>query len=444
MARKRSHGTGSIIKASSGMYQFFWTDANGKRHKKSLRTKDRATALERAKEHEAATNAVDREEVLMQAARARQIIRSRELPMADVWPAFEGTNPSASAGTLRNYERALRDCVAWLAEHRPSIVSFTQIDEEAANAYLAELWRSGISANTYNYRRNALGCITKALSGPYHIEGNPWTRPDSRKAEAKQNRLALTSEQTTAFLALFDEPERHVIHRDELRVVALLCLYAGMRLKDACLLQWHSVDLTAGRIVYTPAKTAQKGKSAAVPILPPLRSALADLPSSGTSGDVLPAVADNYRRNPDGIQKPLVTLVHEATGTDGRDRANGAVQRKVARSVYGAHSLRHTFATMAAMAGVKAAYLALMLGDNITTVQRYYVHVGFGMALARGFESIPKMIGAKSAENPARAKLHQLADELPIAAIQRILAALQAGNDATAISDARTISLEAK
>ncbi|MDX9981594.1 MAG: hypothetical protein RBU25_16345, partial [Lentisphaeria bacterium] len=136
-------------------------------------------------------------------------------------------------------------------------------------------------------------------------------------------------------------------------------------------------------------------------------------------------VADNYRRNPDGIQKPLVALVHEATGTDGRDRTNEAVQRKVTRSVYGAHSLRHTFATMAAMTGVKAAYLALMLGDNITTVQRYYVHVGFGMALAHGFETIPKMIEAKATTNPEREELHRLADELPIARVRDVLAMLE-------------------
>jgi hypothetical protein len=142
---------------------------------------------------------------------------------------------------------------------------------------------------------------------------------------------------------------------------------------------------------------------------------------------VLPAVADTYLRNPDGIQKPLVALVQEAAGTDGRDRTNEAIQRKVTRSVYGAHSLRHTFATMAAMAGVKPAYLALMLGDNITTIQKYYVHVGFGMTLADGFETIPKMIEAKSIEDPARVQLHHLADDLPLSAVRQVLALIKRG-----------------
>ena len=429
MANKRTHGTGTVFKnARSGVYRYQWTDPiTGRKRTASLHTKDRAEAERKAKAYTDTQEATDRQEVVTIIAKDRKLIRSRDLPLADVWTAFEGTNPSASAGTLRNYQRALRDCITWLEENRPSIVSFTQIDDETASAYLAELWRSGITANTYNYRRNAMGCVTKALSGPYHIEANPWTRPELRKAEVKQNRMALTSEQAADLLALFDDPARHIVHQDELRVVALLCLYAGMRLKDACLLQWHDVDLTAGRIVYTPAKTAQKGKSAAVPILPPLRTALAELPGCGTAGDVLPAVADTYLRNPDGIQKPLVALVQEAAGTDGRDRTNEAIQRKVTRSVYGAHSLRHTFATMAAMAGVKPAYLALMLGDNITTIQKYYVHVGFGMTLADGFETIPKMIEAKSVEDPVRVQLHQLADDLPLSAVRQVLAFIKRG-----------------
>jgi len=101
--------------------------------------------------------------------------------------------------------------------------------------------------------------------------------------------------------------------------------------------------------------------------------------------------------------------------------------------VYGAHSLRHTFATMAAMAmamaGVKPAYLALMLGDNITTIQKYYVHVGFGMALADGFETIPKMIEAKSVEDPARAQTPPpcRADDLPLSAVRQVLVLIKQG-----------------
>jgi integrase len=419
--KRRSRGSGSIICQPSGNYAFQYIDANGKRKTKSLRTKNQTEAKHLAAEFEKIVQATDREEVLMQAARARNIIKTKDLPLDEVWAAFEKTNPSASSGTLTNYNRALRDFCDWLTDNRPSVKSWTQLDQETATSYLNDLWSTGLSANTYNYRRNALGHITKKLAPRYHIDANPWELTE-RKAETKQGRLALNAEQATLLLTLLDDPEESIPHREEMRVIAMLCMYAGMRLIDACLLKWHCIDLEAGKIEYTPVKTAKKGKTALVPTLPALRSALLALPCGARTDDVSPAIASTYRRNPDGIQKPLVKLVQTAAGTDGRDRNNHAVQRKVNRSAYGAHSLRHTFATMAAMAGAKPAYLARMLGDNITTVQKYYVHVGFGMELLPGFSGIPKMIEAKAATDPEREQLHRLADALPIESIRELLA----------------------
>lgn len=417
---RRSRGSGSIFKQASGNYAYQYIDGTGKRRTKSLRTKSRKDAERLAEDFETAVGAADKEEVLMQSARARNIVKTRDLPLCEVWTEFEKTNPSASAGTLKNYRRALRDFCQWLEDNRPTVTSWTQVDHETASAYLSDLWNTGITANTYHYRRNALGHITKKLAPSYHIDANPWPLTE-RKTEVKQTRLALTAEQCRNLLDSFDDHEAAIPHREELRTLCLLCMYAGMRLKDAALLQWHTFDLEAGKVEYTPTKTASKGKTALVPILPPLRSALLSLPVDARTGDVLPDVASIYRRNPDGIQKPLVALIQAAVGTDGRDRANGAVQRQVNRSQYGVHSLRHTFATMAAMAGAKPAYLARMLGDNITTVQQYYVHVGFGMKLLDGFDSVPKMIEAKASTDPEREQLRRLADEAPIDTIRALL-----------------------
>ncbi len=430
--RRRSRGSGSIIKQASGNYAYQYIDGTGNRRTKSLRTKSRQEAEKLAKDFEQAVNATDREQVVMQAAKARNIIKTRDLPLSEVWTAFETTNPSASTGTLKNYHRALRDFCEWLETNRPTIMSWTQVDHETASAYLADLWNTGIGASTYNYRRNALGHITKKLAPAFHIDANPWPLTE-RKTEVKQTRLALTANQCGDLLKSLDDHETTIPHRDEMRALVLLSLYGGMRLKDAALLQWNAVDLEAGKIEYTPIKTAAKGKTALVPLLPPLRSALLSLPADSREGDVLPDVAATYRRNPDGIQKPLVALIQGAAGTDGRNKANGFIQRKVTRSQYGAHSLRHTFATMAAMAGAKPAYLARMLGDNITTVQRYYVHVGFGMKLLEGFDNVPKMIEAKATTAPERDQLHRLADELPIEAIRDLLQAVGKGTGAAGV-----------
>ena len=420
--RRRSKGTGTVYCRNGTYYLEYREPHTGKKVKKSLRTKDEKEALRKAKDMERAMDARTAEEVTLHLARARNIIKSRDLPLVEVWPAFLDTNPSASEGTLRNYERALRDFSEWLGVERPSITSFTQTDQPTATAYLESLWGSGISANTYNYRRNALGHITKKLAPSYHIDANPWPLTE-RRAEAKQQRMALTSQQVSDFLAKFDDDTVSVPHRREFRALAMICLYTGTRLIDGVNLGPADIDLAGGKITYTPRKTARTGRKALVPILPPLRAVLADLMADREPSEtrLLPTIASVYERNPDGIQKPLVSLVQSVTG-DGKEHNGGTGQRKVQRAAYGAHSLRHTFASMAAMAGAKPAYLAAMLGDNITTVQKYYVQVGLAVTLVDGFADVPKMIEARAIQDPDRAQLHRLADELPIEAVRELLA----------------------
>jgi integrase len=97
-----------------------------------------------------------------------------------------------------------------------------------------------------------------------------------------------------------------------------------------------------------------------VPILAALHGHLAVLPRD--EENVLPRIAAHYDRNPDYIKLHLLGLIHGVTG-EGEQKAKG--QRQRARSLYGVHSLRHTFATEAARAGAAPAYLSLMTGDTL-------------------------------------------------------------------------------
>ena len=414
--KRRSKGSGGIVKMPSGFYAYQYVDANGTRKTKSLRTKDRREADDLAKDFEKAVQATDRAEVLLHAAKARQIISRRDLPMTEVWPEFLKTNPTAGAGTLGLYQRALAEFAAWMGSGRPGVVSFAQVDRETAIAYMESVWESGVSASTYNDKRNALGLITKKLANRFGIEVNPWPLTERRNG-VRQTRLPLSREQVAALLERLEQPAG-LPYPDETRGLVCLCLFAGMRLTDAVHLEWRNVDLLAGCIRYTPAKTARtSGAEVHVPILPPLGNALAGLPSG--SAHVLPDTAAHYDRNPDFTKQHLVGLIQGVTG-EGKQEAKAQHQR--ARSLSGAHSLRHTFATEAARAGVPPAYLSLMTGDTLQTLQRFYVKVGYAQAPVPGFETIPKMIEAKTAEDPDRAQLHRLADELPVVQIKKLLA----------------------
>lgn len=480
--KRRSRGSGGIVRLASGNYAYQYVDASGTRRTQTLRTKNRKEAEAKAAEFETAVAAKDKEEVLLQQARARRIINGRSLPLGEVWGAFIETNPTASPGTLGVYKCALDGFAAWISAERPSIVSLPQVDLETAIAYTEHLWRVGMSASTYNDKRNALGLITKSLANRYGIDINPWPRTKRMRGAVQQKRLALTSDQVRALVGRISEPPppfiASLLPRDrrclpavaaellkldatalpavgaeilekagrsmpavleelkarldiaaigadpEMRALVMLALYGGMRLGDAATLKRSCVNLAAGRIDYTPGKTARtSGAVARLPILPPLAEALSALPED--AGEyLLPGVASRYRSNPDGIKVPLVLLIHAITG-DGRQSSPAQCLRK--RSLYGVHSLRHTFATEAARSGVPVVYLQLMTGDTLQTLQKYYVRVGLQEASVPGFDAMPRLLEAKPANGePERAELRRLIDNMPMEKVRELLAMARA------------------
>jgi integrase len=413
--RRRAKGAGSIIKdKKSGIFYYFWHDANGKQHKKSLRTKNREEAETAADGYTDVVKAKDKEEVLMQSAKARKIIHEKDLPLADVWSAFKKTKPTASKGTLSNYKRMLNEFINWLASERPSITSFTQIDLELAIAYTENVWQSGISASTYNYKRSALATITKALQNRYGIDNNYWLRTERKKA-VQQKRLPLDRDQVKQLLKLVDDPANGLPYPSETACLIKLCLFAGMRLFDAVNIKWDNIDQQSNYISYESRKTQQtSGAIATIPIFPILRDNLNKLDNSNDY--VLPKVQEHYSRNAGYIKKSLLAAIHKVTG----DQRNETEAQKVcARSLYGTHSLRHTFATEAAKCGVKSIHLSRMLGDSIKTIDQFYVDANLTKKPVTGFEILSDP--QKQLVDPDRVSLQNLIDAMNSKQIKKLL-----------------------
>jgi integrase len=220
-----------------------------------------------------------------------------------------------------------------------------------------------------------------------------------------------------------DDPATKLPYPAELRCLTGLCLFAGMRLVDAVSLRWANVDDAAGCIRYTPIQTARtSGVEAVVPILAPLRRFLDALPRE--TERVLPQAGDHYGRNPDFIKVHLVEAIHAVTGNEGKQGVQS--QRLRDRSLYGVHSLRKTFATEAARAGAQPAYLSMMTGDTLQTLQRYYVKVGYQQDPVSGFEELPRLIGGNRSGEPEREELRRLAEELPLERVRELVRLAQA------------------
>ena len=423
MARRRIKGSGSVTKGTSGVYQFYWVDDSGQKRKKSLRTKNRQEAEEKVLDFVKAIQAKDKEEVLFQAAKAREIIKSRDLPLKEVWDNFLKTKPTAGEGTLKLYERVLNEFIKWLSVERPSISSFTQIELETAISFMEYVWETGVSASTYNDKRNALGHITKKLANKFGISNNSWPLTE-RKKGVKQKRLPLLKGEVTNLLKIIDG-QNNLPYPLEMNCLIKLCLFAGMRLGDAVKIKWENIDFETAYLNYIPEKTARtSGVKATVPILQPLQQALNKLSSiRGEREEVLPQVYDHYNRNPDYIKEKLLLTLHAVTG-DARQEGKAQSQRK--RALYGAHSLRHTFVTEGAKAGLNSVQLSRMTGDRISTLDKFYIKVDLKKRPVVEFKNILLQENKHiHSSEPQREQLKQLADSLPIDVVESILSQLK-------------------
>ena len=99
--------------------------------------------------------------------------------------------------------------------------------------------------------------------------------------------------------------------------------------------------------------------------------------------------------------------------------------RKVSVIIYGFHSFRHSFASFAARSGIPIGVLADILGDNITTLQKYYIHID-NVAKFKAISSMPALqISNDSAVNILKRniikKIESISDQTTLETILSIL-----------------------
>ena len=148
-------------------------------------------------------------------------------------------------------------------------------------------------------------------------------------------------------------------------------------------MEWSNINLERRLITYIPRKTARKTgyRKVTLPMKAELYDALLDAVkwkgnNKAREDYILPNVADRYKRNPSGVQKDVMKLIHCATGeetTASKDRLQG--QRKLAANVYSLHSFRHTFVSFCANAGVPLAVVAEIVGHGNPAMTEHYSHI---------------------------------------------------------------------
>ena len=442
--KTREKGAGTIYR--DGKRWYLKIRVNGRAKTKMLRDDD-GNPVTTEKAATAAANgyrkilfAESREEIALQIAEAKKLKRQSGLLLLEAWEEYlkQPNRPDSAPTTLAKYESYLRAFIQWMSENRPDVRRVAEIARTTAEDYLTALWSTGVSARTYNAYVQALRMIFKHLAGPAALDVNPFGNV-AKKTPETVSRREFTPEQVTAIFDGFDsgffydeEAERLItgrnrervkvrmeyrpLYADEMRVLLNLCCWTGCRGQDGCLMRWRNVDMATRQISYIPRKTARKTNHRAVtlPMHPQLFEALA---AAGAWRDrnkpgedyIIPSVADRYRRNPSGVQKDVMKIIHYATGMSTTAAISETYgRRKLAANAYSLHSFRHTFVSFCANAGVPLAVVAEIVGHGNPSMTRHYSHITTD-AKRGAIEALPLLGGPTARLSDPLAEMRQRA-----------------------------------
>jgi integrase len=226
------------------------------------------------------------------------------------------------------------------------------------------LKRKGLSAPTVNHAIKILRMPFKAAHDAGYIEINPSAKNQvgALKDDARNvSKDVFTPEQLRALIKAAPSEDWKG---------AILCgYYTGLRLRDISDLQWSAVDLQAGIITVTTGKT---NTDVALPIHPQFRAWLLKQTRGIGKAPVFPTLAGKAGGGKSGLSMSFKRimeranikgrLLREATG-EGRSQSSLSF-----------HSLRHSFNSALANAGVAVEIRQKLTGHASAGMNAQYTH----------------------------------------------------------------------
>ena len=340
---------------------------DGKRYCRSTRTKDR-----------------DQAERALQRFLAPLGLGERRLPLADVWLEYVKSpkrNELAKA-TLDAKRQVWMLFAKWMERFYLPVKDLNGITADMITEYLACL-RADVCASTYNGRVCVLREIFRTLAKKAGLEDDPWEgvrlRPDD-----SHSRRELTMEELKRLIDVACK------HGAEWHKLILIGIYTGLRLGDCCRLDWSQISIAQGVIQVVPAKTRRHHqRMVTIPIHPALGQALVGQQAYDNKmmvGPVLPTIAEMYVRTRWQVNHKLSCIFKQANNVTSV-RIEGR-HRKTPEATF--HSLRHTFVSFAANAGVPLHIVQSIVGHESTAMTRHYYHENID-ALKSAVAAIPTL-----------------------------------------------------
>jgi len=266
-----------------------------------------------------------------------------------------------AAGTIVNYERALRELLGYA--QRCSIREWRELKPDQLRAWLAQRHRGGLQPGTLHHMLSACRSFFNFLARDGSVAANPAAGVRSPKLKRKLPQT-LDADEVSALLEFPpDDPEAV---RD--RALFELLYSSGLRVSELTSVRWRDLDMGEGLVRVT-------GKGSKTRIIP----------VGGKALSALAALRAQERPRDDDV------LVHGRLGkpltpNDVRTRLKRrARDQGVWKRVY-PHLLRHSFASHLLESSGDLRAVQEMLGHADISTTQIYTHLDF-QHLARVYDA---------------------------------------------------------
>jgi len=366
---ERQKGQGHLFKR--GKIWCLRFTLNGKRKTVSLKTTLKSAAEKLSKTYLPVISAETREELAAHVAIAKKLKNeNKALPVSEAWEHFlkHPARPELNKSTLAGYDRAWR-----LFEESIDVEFIGQVETKQTNLFAQQLWESKVSTSTFNNYIGNLKVMFRLLLEPAGLESNPFdTIPRKKRKTEKHQRLS--DEQFKSIIAVFDNPEKYncyIKNVDEVKTLIFLGAFTGLRLKDCVLMKTKSINYENLTI---QVKTHKTEANVLLPISPALHKQLQPY-RNAKNEYLLPILATRYNKDR-GAVSATVARVFIAAGLETINVSDpDKRQRQRNSNKYGFHSLRHTFISWCARAGVPLSIVQSIVGHFSQEMTQYYIQI---------------------------------------------------------------------
>lgn len=401
-------------KIPGGPYYYRLMVANNVRREFSLKTCVFEEAVQKAADLDVIWSAPTQEVAIAQINALKGYSQeSKNLPFDEAWRLYEVHPDRAMPHTVSEqnaYRSTFDEFVQFVSKPFPGRKKHTiaggiaEVSPQVCEEFSSYLKTTSLAVDTHNRKikrlRKIFDCLKEYFAGENPFRSKALLRSEREERGTVVHRQAFTKEQEEQLIAVLsdDDPKHKIMNKDEIRVLYVIGRFTGQRLKDCVLLQWQNIDMSNRRLWVKQFKT---GKEVTIPMAPELYTALIEAKKWRTDQYVTPKTAARYNKtNAEGknVGNNLVNLdVLRVIRWIGLEPSVDVPGRKKKMTVYGFHSLRHSFASFCAEAGVPKAVLLSILGTESEIADKYYTHVG-DESQRKAVEAIRSRSGEKSAQ----------------------------------------------